>query len=232
MKEISDELYFLSQDELIVLLSTKGVDQIYLLNNGDVSLEEKEILYAVSHLFQNQFIEGSNDKFRICEPLNTMLVNLCNASKLLILRRLNQGVESICAYQCGEDYVVLRWNEQRRNRIEISSHDIQDLKDVFKEYMSFEREYAPVLEAEESLRHITDDTKPIGAESLHRFHNIPIMLEKIELETKKVKEKVFVQIKENETVIVCKTKEQLEVVDYKEEALHSRMEVLLGVNEK
>lgn len=232
MREISDELYFLSQDELIVLLATKGIESVYLLNNGKVSLEEKDILYAVNHLFQSQLIEGNNDKFRICEPLNTMLTDLCNAGKLLILRKLEHDVESICVYQSETYCVVLHWDERRRNKVEISSQTMQDVEELFMEYTTFEKEYAPVLEEEDGIRQILEETHPVDNGELLRFHNVPLLFEMMDLETKKVKEKVIVQIKEKETIIVSKSSKNQEVEEYKEDTLQKRVEFLLEVNEE
>ncbi|MBR1692810.1 MAG: hypothetical protein IJ711_08560 [Lachnospiraceae bacterium] len=204
MSEVKEEILLLSENELKVLLAAKGVQDVYIRSKEGEALDEQELCYIINELVQNQFIEGTQERFFVKDPLDTLLLHIKNAQWIFILRKPGTTDGTLFLYQDLEEYTALFAPDKEMAKYRICSFDRDKLLSTLSQGAAHKAAYVPVLDEEKSYQGIVESQKPVREELLMRFRNIPFLLEVVEAAGGNLTERLLLRNTEKDTIFVRK----------------------------
>ena len=225
------EVFLLSSTEFSILLAGKGVKSIYTLSKKERQIALEEISLAMCHLYQNNLIDGIDEKFVIKESLDILIEGIKNAKKILLMQQGGKEQYSICCYITEDMITAIQISRQDEDVIKLFAMKRQELFELADDLLEKQVEYISVLDEEDIYRDLIASKRAIEMKEINRFRNIAFLLEEIDYETGFVSSRTAKRQLPQQQVIESYKKGNIETVLYtKENVIEQIKEILEGLH--
>ncbi len=224
------EVFLLSSIEFSILLAGKGIKSIYTLSKKERQIALEEISLAMYHLYQNNLIDGIDEKFVIKESLDILIEGIKNAKKILLMQQGGKEQYSICCYIKEDMIAAIQISRQDEDVIKVFAMAREELFELADDLLEKQVEYISVLDEEDIYRDLIASKRAIEMKEINRFRNIAFLLEEIDYETGYVSSRTVKRQLPQQLVIETYKKGNIETVLYaKEIVIEQIKEILEGL---
>lgn len=83
-----NSVYIVTPEELTVIAAAKNMDNIFIIQNSDLSVDEDAVCQALNHLYKKGFIENKEGEALVLQDdLEDLIQGMEQARSIMIIRR-------------------------------------------------------------------------------------------------------------------------------------------------
>lgn len=194
MADKISEGYFLTPVEYAVLLAGAGMKEFYTLQSENVEINKREICLAMNHLYQTGLVDSEDEKFVVREGLEELIHGIRQADYAVFIRSGRQEEKAVCSFHTEKGFIATQFSQVDKDFYKIYEISEPELTEKVMEEMVMIQNYEPVLDEEIMYQKMKESRKSISKENIRRYHNLALVVEKLELKSGTVEKKALVRV--------------------------------------
>lgn len=192
----SEQIIYLTSVEYAILMAAKGIKHHYTLQAGEKKIGEEEICLAMTHLYTTGLIDSDSEKFFIREDLERLLRAIRDAKYILCVRFGKREELDFCCFVSEYAYTGMKISRTDENSYEIYELDAEGIQEALATGVDRTQTYEAVIEEEASYLEIRNSRQSISRETVRKYHNLCLVVERILPEYGNVEKRLLVHISE------------------------------------
>ena len=152
-----NSVYIVMPEELTVIAAAKNMDNIFIIQNSDLSVDEDAVCQALNHLYKKGFIENKEGEALVLQDdLEDLIQGMEQARSIMIIRRFG-NLGYLKNIYISSRFIVVEQRRREPSGIRLYEIPKQELKDFLEDdYELADTSYRDILDEE---RLISDGMK-------------------------------------------------------------------------
>lgn len=210
MENNLQKVYVLTDEEYNILLAGSGVKECYMLQSGEFEMHNDKICNAMMHLYSTGIIDSDGVSFSIQGELKGVIDAIKNAKYAMLIRVKDEDERAMCCYHTNDGFIVNELSSREDRSYLVYRCDWENLFDVILSSALYDKSSIGVLDEDKLYENVCDLQKNISVESFHRYVNLQMVIDYVELSSGKIKKRMLILNEENEKKLVNLSEETSE----------------------